>query len=220
MVNVSRGLTRPNLKAAKPRNRRSSRFGELGSAEVKVEIDNKQLQELLAKLEGLPKKIGRLALRSAVQAGATTMAKKARQLAPKGDGHLRKGIKARTFRSNEATTAISVVESWVFYGRFIEYGHKLTRVKGYIPAQSMRLSLEQRQKMAERSAGKPARKGQYRDVVNPKTGRVKRQKGMPTLQWVYAKPFMRPAFDSGKEEVINSIARVLSKKIEQAAEGK
>lgn len=126
--------------------------------------------------------------KAAIQAGAVELGRVAKQYVPVSSGNLKRGIKARGMRTGSYFHAKSLLESTVYYGIMHEVGWHVNRIKRYDPTSKRRWKRTTRPKMK-----KPAKS--RRNYVRA----------------VPARPFMRPAFDTGKERVIAKVGQSMGK---------
>lgn len=87
------------------------------------------MDSLERKLKKLPQKIHKNILRSAIQAGASALAKRIKAATPVDTGTLRKSIKAKRKRG-KPTEIQSDVVSTAPHAHLIEFGHALKKGRG------------------------------------------------------------------------------------------
>lgn len=151
--------------------------------------------------ETLDTKLRNKILRPALRDGAKVIAAEARLLAPVKSGNLKKNIKVRAQKKISKKGRIGFVATVgkfgffkgnEFYAGFLEYGHRIgKRSAGVRRLQDAKRSGKKTQAQKDHLQAKA-------DAIDP------RKKVDP-------KPFMRPAFDSKKSEVIAAVtARIRS----------
>jgi HK97 gp10 family phage protein len=85
-------------------------------------------RELIRTLEKMAGKDAKKAMRKGCRAGSKVVAKRAKQLAPRRSGAIRRAIRVRAVRSRKIGTQVIVGAGWfkgkTFYAAFVEFGHK------------------------------------------------------------------------------------------------
>lgn len=95
------------------------------SGKIKIE----GMDSLERKLKKLPEKIQKNIMRAAIQAGASTLAKRIKAAAPVDTGALRKSIKAKRKRGKPTEVQSDVVTT-APHAHLIEFGHALKKGTG------------------------------------------------------------------------------------------
>lgn len=164
-----------------------------------VELKIEGLAELRKALLELPKELHKGPLRAAVSAGAGVVQKKARELAPSGEGTLKRAIyRTRSREGSSAVQEMAIVgirygkryrrrglDAW--YWRFIEFGTKRHAIR--------------------------TRAGVLADADrNLVFGRTVQHPG------VKMQPFLRPAFEQTKDAQVETLRARLAKAIERVAD--
>lgn len=88
-----------------------------------IRLEVKGFKELAENLATLPQRSAKKALASAIQKGASTLAKRARKTAPVKFGILRASINAKRIKSSPLS-AVSETQVQARYGKLVEKGHK------------------------------------------------------------------------------------------------
>jgi len=110
-------------------------------------------KELIAKLQTLRRAKLRAAVRKGSRRAAKIVQAEAKQLAPARTGALARAIRVRSIprsRKWTGTQATFKVEGGVYYGGFVEAGHKLRGGKGKVEGQAF---MRRAMKKTERQAG-------------------------------------------------------------------
>ena len=162
------------------------------------EVQIQGFAELDKFLKQFPAKIEGNIVRASLNAANKVIADEARLRAPVDDGDLRKSIRvsSRIFkRSGDIVSLVRAGNKKAFYAKFIEYG-----TARYFTGK-----------------GTGSVKGPY--VIRPKTKKSLFFLGQAVEQVVHEgikpRPFMRPAFDSKKDEAIQAFARKMKQRIDK-----
>lgn len=151
-------------------------------------------------LQQLPRAISAEILETALYAGAQIVQQRAREKVPRLSGRLADSIEIKT-QEKDAAHAIVNVGTNVPYAHLVEFGHQIvargptkTRVSVTRVSASGRVT--------------------SRLEVDPDT---KRFQTAGAIGFVAARPFLRPAMDEGREEIVRRVGESLGKSIEQEA---
>ena len=155
-------------------------------------------------LKQLPGAISAEILETSLMAGAQIIVERAQGKCPKpairrrpNTVRLADSIRATT-KEKDAAHAIVNVGTNVPYAHLVEYGHQIVP-RG--PA---------RERISVTSVGRTGR-------VSVRTTIVANTKRQGSGGFVAPRPFLRPAFDESREEVVNRIGQVMGKEIEVTA---
>lgn len=154
--------------------------------EIKVE----GLKELDALLKSLPEKVAKKILRTAVHDAARFFAKEGQRRVSPQEGVLQKGILAKRKQNSSPLEATAQAGASTFYALMLEKGHKLVASPGYIP------SLKRH---------RTKKKGKFETA--------KRRIMSKVIGSVRPRPFMRPAYDEGKDEAVRLVASHIARRI-------
>jgi len=149
-------------------------------------------KQLERKLNELPKRIRRKVLSQSLRAGAKIIQAEAKARVPKDTGELRRSIKVRVGKvKNRGDVKIIVItgagdfKGDQYYGAFVEYGYRRGK-------RSAGVASLQKAKSSTKDSGKKA-------AIQAKLDKA------DDRQMVPARPFMRPAFDTKKNEAQRAI---------------
>lgn len=160
------------------------------------------MRELDRALSVLPDKIAQNVLRQAVAAGAGEMKRAAKRRCPRRTGKLAKSIKfkykriGRGSRSGRVYYQVGPSEK---YGHLVEFGTSSHVIK---PSLSRRIKKKARGEAVSEYWGL-GKDGRFGKKVDHPGGT--------------AKPFLRPAFDEGRSEIIGAMRKRMFKGIEREA---
>lgn len=156
-------------------------------------------------LQGLPKELSAKILESSVHAGARIIQQRAREKCPKPTDRRRPGTKrladtigARTVELDAAHAVVHVGSS-APYAHLVEFGHQIVA----------RGPTRRRVSITRVSASGRVTRGRALEV-DPLAPR--HRPGAAT-GFVPPRPFLRPAFDESREQVIAKIADIMGRKI-------
>lgn len=154
-----------------------------------VKFEMSGLSELDKHIKKLSDKIQRRVIAKGLRAGARVVQKRAKALAPKKTGTLRKAISVVTMKSKPGTGRVAVtIKSGkkakydAYYAHFVEFGTRQHAIG--------RSSV-----LTQTRTGRP---GKQTGAVHPGSRR---------------RPFMRPAFDETNKEQLDAIGETLAREI-------
>lgn len=150
------------------------------------------LKELAAAMRELPERVARNALRAAVNAGATVIKKKVRLSAPKDTGFLKEEIHQKHIRKE------SNAHQQTYYVGVRIYKIKYSNTK------------------FNRRKGRITQAGESLKTYDQNGAFYWRYLEFGTSKMA-ARPFLRPAFEQGKEDAVTAIAKRLDERIQKHA---
>lgn len=170
------------------------------ASEVTFNIDG--LDALYKQLQELPLRVEKNIMRGAVRAGATVYRDRARELAPKVSGALRKSIKTSSTKIRKGEAKVTVTAG-AFYAHMVEFG-----TASYYEGKG-------------KTVGKPYK--------IPKLTKNKKRTGKKAIAFgdvvvsagvhpgIRPEPFMRPAFDRSTADVIEATRKYISDRLAKEA---
>lgn len=168
-----------------------------------IEVSIKGLDDLFKQLQELPLKVEKNIMRGAVRAGATVYRDRARELAPKVSGALRKSIKVSSTKIRKGEAKVNIVAN-EWYAHLVEFG-TATYYEGKGKTVGAPYKIPKLTKSGKR-AGKKAIKFGADIVVNSAVH--------PGSRPV---PFMRPTFDRSTNEVIEATRQYIAARLVKEA---
>lgn len=166
------------------------------------DIDFSGGKELDAALKQFPMKVQKNILRGAIRAGSRTIVKKAKQLAPRDDGKLRKSIRAKSpkLKGKLITGGLSAGNKDAYYAEWVEFGTKKYTIKNYFPKRLAR-SLKRK--------GVTITQKDYKRALTIDGGLFHKA----DHPGITPQPFMRTAMDSSHQEALNAFADYMRDRI-------
>ena len=172
-------------------------------------------KEFSAFLQKLPQAVSAEILEMSLHAGGQIIVERAQAKCPKpaerrrpGTVRLADSIRAST-KEKDAAHAIVNVGTNIPYAHLVEFGHQI------VPRGPTRERVSITTVRISKRTGREVVSTRY--GYNPLSRDALRERRQAAGGFVAPRPFLRPAFDESREDIVNRVGQVMGKQIEQEA---